>query len=126
MQVDKVVVKKVLKLGNGTLVMPGTIFPNPEFPEIPREIRLELRKERGTVQVLQLSPQPAPPVVEEVMQDVSSALQAIQPVTPPPSAPVAENAPSEQIEAVVEAPEQPEQPAPKPKVKRTRKPITTK
>lgn len=123
MNVDKVQVLKTLKLGNGLVVMPGTIFPNPEFPEIPREVRLELRLDRGTVRALQLTPKPAAPIAAEAIQIVSEAILAPEPTTPPQPAPQEENAPVEQIEAV---PDTPEPPVAKVKTKRTRKPITTK
>jgi hypothetical protein len=123
MEVEQLMVMKVLKLGNGTMIMPGTLFPSHETDAIPREIMIEFRKNRGTVQAVKLKSAPAIPVEQEVLQPISEVVEDTLPETSTDATAVEEKTASEEITTVVEAVKQT---TAKPKTKRTRKPITTK
>jgi hypothetical protein len=138
MNVEKVLVKKTIRMGDGTMVMPGTVFPNPEYPEIPKDIRLEIGKYRGVVEVIKLQPAPAQKKPAEAVKRVSKASADSKPAEAPEGAAKEESTQDEPISASGEgaepSPEPETEPAggkkvPKPgtvTTKRTRKVITTK
>lgn len=138
MNVEKVIVRKTIRMGNGTMIMPGTIFPNPDYPEIPKDIRLEIGKNRGVVEVIQLRPAPVQEKPAEAVKPVSKASADSKPAEAPEGAVKEESTQDEPISASGEGAEPSPEPETKPAggkkvpkpgtvtTKRTRKVITTK
>lgn len=135
MNVERVMVVKTIRIANGILCTPGTIFPNSDYPEIPKDIRLELIKDRGTVVVLQGAPLAAQVSAAEAVKTPLTAPTAAEATQPPKGTTEPPNDEKKGIlEPASKAPKPETEPAggkqvPKPgavTTRRTRKPIVTK